>query len=87
MKRPMMDTWKDFNSTLLTNTVSSLNPAQNSGLAKVFRKIFGQAKVFCKNLSRAKVQNILKRSQNLFIAQLSRLWSSHSTFLSSVVFS
>ena len=48
MKRLMMDPWKDFNSTLFSNIVSSLRPAQTLGQAKVFCKILGPAKVFCK---------------------------------------
>ena len=55
-----MDPWKDFNSTLFANIVSSLTPAQFSGQVKVFCKILGPAKVFCKNLSRVKVKNVLK---------------------------
>ena len=39
MKRLMMDPWKDFNSTLFANIVSSLSPAQTLGQAKVFCKI------------------------------------------------
>ena len=62
MKRLMIDPWKDFNSTLLANIVSSLSPAQTLSRAKVFGKILGPAKVFCTNLSRAKVQNVLKSS-------------------------
>ena len=36
MKRPMMDPWKDFSSTLFANIVSSLIPAQILRRAKVF---------------------------------------------------
>ena len=36
MKRPMVDPWKDFISTLFANIVSSLSPAQILGPAKVF---------------------------------------------------
>ena len=43
-----MDPWKDFNSTLFENIVSSLSPAQTLRRAKVFCKILGPAKVFCK---------------------------------------
>ena len=42
-----MDPWKDLNSTLFLNIVSSLNPAQILGRTKVFCNILGPAKVFC----------------------------------------
>ena len=42
-----MDSWKDFNSTLFANIVSSLSPAQILGQAKLFCKILGPANVFC----------------------------------------
>ena len=57
-----MDPWKDFNSTLFTNIVSILSPAQILGWAKSFVKFLVQLKSFAKNLSRAKVKNVLKSS-------------------------
>ena len=58
-----MGPWNDFNSTLLTDIVSSLSAAQILGRAKVFCKILGPIKEFCKKkLNRAKVQNVLKSS-------------------------
>ena len=42
-----MDPWKDFNSTLFPNIVSSLSLAQILGRAKIFCKMLGPAKVFC----------------------------------------
>ena len=42
-----MDPWKDFNSTLFANTVSSLSPVQILGRFKNLCKILGPAKVFC----------------------------------------
>ena len=55
MKRPMKDPWKDFDSILFSNIVSSLSPAQILGRAKVFCKILGRTKVFCKILGPANV--------------------------------
>ena len=40
VKRPMEDPWKDFYSILFAKIVSSLNPAQILGPAKVFCKKF-----------------------------------------------
>ena len=50
MKRSMMDQWKDVNSTLFANIVSSLIPVQILGQTKIFCKILGPAKVFCEKL-------------------------------------
>ena len=43
-----MEPWKDFNSTLFANIVSSLSPAQILGRVKVFCKILGPTKVLFK---------------------------------------
>ena len=42
-----MDPWKNFNSTLSADIVSSLSPAQILRRAKVFCKNLGPAKLFC----------------------------------------
>ena len=42
--------------------VSGLSPAQILDRAKVFRKIWGPADSFAKNVIRAKVRNVLKSS-------------------------
>ena len=56
-----MDPWKDFNSILFGNIVSSLRPVQILGQTKFFFKI-SQLKSSVKNLSQAKFQNVLKSS-------------------------
>ena len=43
-----MDPWKDFNSTLFANIVSSLSSAQLLSRAKVVCENLGPAKVFSK---------------------------------------
>ena len=78
---------KRLNSTLFSNIVLSLIPAQKLGRAKVFVNFWVELKSFAKYLSRAKVQNVLKSILNLLIAQMSRVWSFNSTFGSSIVFS
>ena len=48
--RPMMDPWKDFNSTLFANIVSSLSLVHILGRAEVFCNILGPAKLFGENI-------------------------------------
>ena len=85
-----MDPWKESNSTLSTNIVSSLIRAQISGRTKVFCEILGQAKVFWEksegiyNPECLKIQlksfHILKWVEYaLFIVHLGRASSFHKS--------
>ena len=66
MKRPMMDSGKDFNSTLFASIVSSLSPAQTLGRAKVFCKILGPAIVFCEKAESSLSLDCLKVQRKPF---------------------
>ena len=72
-----MDPWKDFNSTLFANIVSSLSPAQFLSRAKVFCENLGPAKDFCKKFESRWSPECLKVQLNSF----------HNSNESSMVFS